>query len=1363
MASEHDWLKLIDISGPFLAEPAIKDCFPPVLDEVDSSIRKRLRSTYDEWQDATTSEAPDADLVHDAWVETILTELLSYREADLRSDANLPTSSCVSLSEHDVTLTPSYALVNKSEGDECLLMIDVLAANQDLDETIQSGSLVTTPTEKMVALLRGSSCPLGLITNGEQWRLVHASVGETVSHATWRARLWLQESETLRAFAGLLRVGRFYGQPDGKLPALFEKSKEHQSDVTETLGDQVARAIEVLVRALDRADEERNRELLADVPPPELYEAGLTVMMRLVFLLAAEERGLILLGDPKYDAFYALSNLRGQLKDKTDAQLDHDHEAWSRLLALFRLVYGGVRHPSLQLPALGGSLFDPDRFPFLEGRLKGTSWKSDTATPLPIDDRTVLFLLEAIQLFQGRSLSYAGLDVEQIGHVYEGLLEKTVRRVDATTLHLKQNANAKEPFVTFEEIKEAEASGESAVADLLSDRSSRQASTIKGEIDSEKDDGLVAKLLTTCRGNDELASALKPYVKSLAIDNWGYPLVHPKGSFVVGLGQDRRQSGSHYTPKSLTEKIVEETLTPVAFVGPAEGKPREDWKLKSAEGLLDLKVCDPAMGSGAFLVQVCRWLSDRLVEAWSLDEENGQSYDVEGRLIAAGAEATSEPLPNSPDERAVIARRVIAEKCLYGVDMNPLAVELAKLSLWLTTLSKGHPFGFLDHNLKCGNSLLGIDDVNQVIDLSMTPAKTKQARLFGRTISNAVEEATQIRLALRDIPIRDIRGVEAMANMDDESRELLQLPMLLADALVGIELAESKDKARNERIQALAGLADDAARGNESIISGIRTRSHEDLATDAPTGVPRRPFHWALEFPEVFGRDNGGFDAIVGNPPFLGGHRITAPYGTAFREWLVRNIANKKKGAADLVVYFFLSAYRHLREGGAFGLLAVNTIAEGDSRQVGLEPMLKGGAVIYTAHPNEAWPGRAAVVTSRVHVYKGNWLGHRSLLGKNVRYISAFLSDREEWSPKTLKSMEGLNFQGTAVTGMGFVLEPDEALRMLDADSRNTDVLFPYLNGQDLNTDPEQKPSRWVINFWDWPEERAATYRMPFEHVQETVKPERQRRNQNGKFVLGKGLRKNWWLHNRPRPALYHAIGRGKHFEKHPAGWDAKNSLGIVFVAAQTGKYLSISPQPAEIIFSHMTSVFASNDLGLFANLNSTFHIVWTFNYAGKFETRLKYYPSDCFENFPLVDNLYLLRNLGRRFQDQRLATMKNKGVGLTNFYNQVHSATVIDKPIEEFRDVQRELDDAVASAYGWNDLNLQHDFHKLAYLPENDNIRFTISEDARIEILHRLADLNKLRYEEEVAQGLHGNKPAKKKTSTRGSRSTPSQNEMDV
>jgi hypothetical protein len=178
------------------------------------------------------------------------------------------------------------------------------------------------------------------------------------------------------------------------------------------------------------------------------------------------------------------------------------------LLALFRGVFGGIDHPTLRLPALGGTLFDPDRYPFLEGRKKGTSWRNDPAEPLPIDDRTVLLLLDAIQIFEGRTLSYRALDVEQIGHVYEGLLERTVKRVDDVTLELDSGVKAKSPRVTLGEMEWARLDGPVKVAELLKERSERSESAIRNALERAAEDRLAARLLTVCRGTSvcEIAS-----------------------------------------------------------------------------------------------------------------------------------------------------------------------------------------------------------------------------------------------------------------------------------------------------------------------------------------------------------------------------------------------------------------------------------------------------------------------------------------------------------------------------------------------------------------------------------------------------------------------------------------------------------------------------------------------------------------------------------------------------------------------------------------------------------------------------------------------------------------------------------------
>lgn len=1360
MSMHHEWLALVEISGPFLAVPVLKEAFPQGLEELDGGKRKRLRQAYDEWCEALETDDPRFADLHAAWIDEVLARGLELDE-DGRGDVLKRKDWCaahltVSLPEHGVRLSPDFAVVGND--DKPLMLVHAYGPDVDLDATQKLNGWASTPAERMVTLCRTTSCRLGLVTNGERWMLVDAPVGAVTTFASWYARIWSQEPVTLQAFVHLLGIRRFFVDESERLPALFDRSLKFQDEVTDALGEQVRRAVEVLIQSLDKADQDRDRELLRGVKEAELYEAALTVMMRLVFLLSAEERGLLLLGDERYEANYALSTLRMQLRAESDEILERRWDAWSRLLAVFRAVYGGIEHENLRLPALGGSLFDPDRFPFLEGRARGSDWRTDIAKPLPIDNRTVLLLLEAIQQFQGRTLSYRALDVEQIGYVYEGLLERTVIRTAEVTLELDATKSAQSPWVTLAELESARLDSAARLAELLQERSGSSASRVRNDLARPVDDALADRVLTACHGDTALRDRIKPFGHLVRTDPWGYPLVYPAGAFVVTTGSDRRETGTHYTPKSLTGAIVAETLTPIAYVGPAEGTPRAEWALRLPAELLELKICDPAMGSGAFLVQACRWLADRLVEAWAQAEAQGKTINANGRV--ADADATEEPLPRDTEARTIVARRLIAERCLYGVDLNPLAVELAKLSIWLVTLAKGRPFGFLDHNLRCGDSLLGIHRLDQLTQLSMNPTGQGQLRLFGQNVEQAVREAIELRSRLREMPIRDIHDVQAMAHLDADARRRLEVPESIADAFIGEVFAAGGSGAGLENTLASVTVqAGQAIDGDRDVLVSMHRRSVASLSIDLPGDKPaRRPFHWPLEFPEVFARERGGFDGIVGNPPFLGGKRITGVAGTAFRDWLVAHIAEGRRGSADLVAYFFLRAWSLLREGGGFGLLAVNTIAEGDTRQAGLEAMVGAGAVIYAAYPNEPWPGKAAVITSRVHVHKGQWRGELLLLGRSAPFISAFLSDREEWSPTRLKANEDIAYQGSIVLGMGFVLSPDEARQMLDADPKNAEVIFPYINGDDLNSDPEQRPSRWVINFWDWPEERAREYELPWQWIEERVKPERQRRNERGEYVLRKPLPERWWHYADKRPALYHAIGRGRYFERHPEGWSPSRSQPLrVLAITRVSKTLAFSFVDSNIVFSDATVVLSLGRERDFALLQSNVHAVFAWQHASRLKSDLRYSQTDALEPFAFPAGFHdapdgSLDDLGDRLHQGRVDLMRADRIGLTKLYNRFHTDTERDPRIEGLRALQRALDDAVARAYGWEDIDFDHGFHEVPYLPESDRVRFTISESARVEVLRRLSELNRQRYEEEVAQGLHTDAAAPR-ASTRVSR----------
>ena len=1393
----YDWLQLIEVSGPFLSATVLNEAFPDGLDGFDKRTKRDLSHFYSEWVEAFETRHADFPALHDAWIRSVLRDGLQFRDGDLSPGAEWSVAGEGGLGR----FAPDYAL--KDMDAKPALFIKILPADVKPDARDVADDWKDSVIEKMTRLCRAHEVRIGLVTNGEKWVLVNAATGGTLSGtATWYARLWFQEDSTLRAFLALLGYRRFVGAPKKRLPYLLDESLKHLEEVTDTLGKQVMTAVEVLMEGFDRADLDSGRKLLAGVSPSALYEAALTVMMRLVFLLCAEERGLMLLGEKKYDDVYAVSTLRKKLEEELDKfgpqVLERRYDAWARLLGVFRLVYGGVSHPDLLFPAMGGSLFNPEKFPFLEGRFgesgsESGKWgvdhdfsftshshshyshshysHSSLALPLPIDNRTVLLILESLQVLKQKGgaipLSFRSLDVEQIGYIYEGLLEFTGARADELLLGVKGDKAHQNPEIALAELESLALDSEEKLFARMKDLTGRTA--IAREYAAEPDITLLPFLPKICRGDKKLEARILPYLNWLRTSEWGEPVVYHKDSFYVTEGCDRRSSGTHYTPKTLTEMIVKEALEPVVYDGPAKGTPRAEWKLKSPDELLSLKICDPAMGSGAFLVQACRYLGDRVVESWAAAEKAGKA-------IASNGTVTDFP-PNDPmsevlEDRLCEARRLVAERCLYGVDINPLAVELAKLSLWLVTISKGRPFGFLDHNLKSGDSLLGVSDIEQLAQFRMKPDPHGNLSLLSGTIRAKVAEALKEREEIREMRMRDITDVHLAETKNAKVETLLSDIRDYADYFIGEVLVAGKPtKKTAARLDAAAVEGEPLLGGDALKATILKKQTAANLAYDLPAGqtAPRRPFHWAIEFPEVFGRARSpsvpsGFDAIVGNPPFMGGKHITGNFGTVYRDYLLFHLAEGARGNADLVAYFYLRAYLIICDGGDFGLIACNTIAEGDTRQVGLERMLKAEGTIYAAYPNMPWPGTAAVVISPVFMMKGTWQGKKQLSGEEVEIISPFLTGQDEWSPQILEASKNLSYQGSLVLGKAFVLEKDDLLPWMK-DERFANVIQPYLNGDDLNTNIGNAASRAVINFYDWPLRRDSSVNWDSldttqirEYYRHGVVPmsytklvasdypevlqllESRIRDMSPSMFTDEG-RPSWWTYWRTRSELYHLIGRGALFARHPT----KFGLGDVpyrervIVTARVTKYFSPCIVENKGVFHEKLIVFVRSSFAHYAFLNSSLIQEWVWAKSSTLGMGLNFSPTDSYETLPLLtDDDSRLERLGKGFDDIRRSMMISRQIGLTALYNLFHNPAEKDAELEEMRKLQREIDEAVRDAYGWNDIDLGHGFHEVGYLPANDNVRYTISEPARIEILKRLSALNRQRWEEEEAAGLH-------------------------
>jgi hypothetical protein len=789
----------------------------------------------------------------------------------------LPDNLHVRLPEQGTTLSPTWAVAELGSGDErWQLLVRIEAPGIDPDGRATLEGWEATPHQRFERLLRETGIFAGLLIteknerkDGEdhyapELRLIYAPSGETSGHLSFplHALATVAGRPMLAGLKLLLdSVRLFTDADDRRLPALLRKSREAQASVSTALAEQVLGALHELLRGLDAAEPKLVREL-AQTRPGHLYEGLLTVLMRLVFILYAEDRDLLpsrLDGRAReiYETSYSARGLYARLVEDAAINpdtMDERRGGWGRLLSLFRLIHKG--HPSHFIQARGGKLFDPDQFPFLEGR-------TDLVAPprvLSVSDGCLLRILEGLMTLQMKGgtrerLSYRALDVEQIGSVYETVMGFTVERAVGRSLAIKAGKHNRTPvFVDLEKLAAA--------------KGTERIKFLKEECDRVQLSANVGKAVEAAKTAADLAVALDPIV-----DERGSPKKHEIGAGTPLLQptNERRRTGSHYTPRSLTEPIVRYALEP-AFerLGP----------YATPDQILDLKVCDPAMGSGAFLVEACRALALRLIEAWSIHPEK-------------------KPVIPPDEDEELHARRLVAQRCLYGVDKNPLATDLAKLSLWLATLARDHEFTFLDHTLKSGESLVGLTPMQ--IGAAHWDTSKPGLPLFRQLVRDRIAEAMKGRNEIQAAPDDIARAIQEQRYHSLEIR--IKDIRVMGDAIVAAFFAEDRPKAREKKRAEV-----------ESWLTGSPI-AWDKLAAVAATlkqgAHPLTPFHWEIEFPEVFARENGGFDAVAGNPPFMGGTKISSSFGKSYLQWLLVSVRSQWPAYAGEAVQWRTSDSRH--------------------------------------------------------------------------------------------------------------------------------------------------------------------------------------------------------------------------------------------------------------------------------------------------------------------------------------------------------------------------------------------------------------------------------------------------------------------
>jgi len=786
---------------------------------------------------------------------------------------------------------------------------------------------------------------VAILTTGSQWRLIHA--GENYdAWCEWDTAAWFiggkpgPQVDALRHLLGRDAVTRAASGERSRLETAILDSRRGEADLSSALGERARQAVEKLVQSstkvLDRLVAGENREHYN-----EIYLAATRLVMRCVVILFAEGRELLPLSEPVYHGSYGIQGLREQLEHTAEETLRESHSAWPRLVALFRLLYEGCDHGQFPVVRYGGRLFEPGDAASSKPVDRAIAALEASDTPSDFDVKEILALLTKTyaKLRQKRGarpfpvpVDFSAMDTEYIGILYEGLLAFNLKRVGDDPIVILRIGDY--PVLPWSRLREMPDTDLEAMLGKLKQKSKLQVSDDDGEGDGDDDDSdadeaetdaeseivaeetplsaadalyaevfefavkavKMAKIVKPIRGK-KTPERIKEYEEEAQRQaRLKFDIKRPGEWYLVRFGNTRKGSGTFYTRPQLAAPTVRRTLQPLCTL--PDGSPRKP------EQILSLKVCDPAMGSGSFLISALRYMSEKLLSSLYY-------YDCVEKLpgewicrIADGWKAekiTDEtaPVPAAqPDAEERLEarlRRYVVEHCLYGVDIDDLAVELGRMALWVETMDRELPFGFLDHKIRPGNSLIGCwfdrfedypaaawlreggDKDHKPIDKSR-PNWTKAiaARLKGQVKPNlrnyialnkqssfAFTQDARTPTQLHDEAMRLLEQMHSLQpHQVEERRELYE--RLQADPSFQ-RLREAFDTWcalwfwPGDRL-ATAPLAREFVTPPAPALA--------DLGRLRGLGGMYHFFHWELEFPDVFGSGRAGFDAVVGNPPW---------------------------------------------------------------------------------------------------------------------------------------------------------------------------------------------------------------------------------------------------------------------------------------------------------------------------------------------------------------------------------------------------------------------------------------------------------------------------------------------------------------